>query len=206
MFEREDLPRHIQNRLRDDAPAVDVELFPPGFFAQPPREAAVLIPLLKQADGWHLVFIRRACNVNDRHSGEVAFPGGRVDAIDSNHEAAALREAAEEIGLAPENVTVLGRFGAYRTASNYRVTPVVGQVRRAFAPVPDPTEVERVFSIPLVWLADPGNLEQRSRRLPECDTEIPVLFFRPYQGEQVWGVTARLVQGFVARVIGRADR
>ncbi|MGF1547032.1 MAG: NUDIX hydrolase [Thiotrichales bacterium] len=206
MFEREDFPHHVRDCLRNPAPELDGEPFPPEFFATPPREAAVLMPLLRRDDGWHLVFIRRTCNVNDRHSGEVAFPGGRVDPIDRSHEAAALREAAEEIGLAPENVRVLGRFGAYRTASNFRVTPVVGQVRRDFEPVPEPSEVERVFSIPLGWFADPANQEQRLRRLPECDREIPVLFFRPYAGEQVWGVTARLVQGLVHRVIERAGR
>jgi 8-oxo-dGTP pyrophosphatase MutT (NUDIX family) len=158
------------------------------------------MPLLRRGGQWHLLFIRRAEHPGDRHSGQVAFPGGHVDATDASHERAALREAEEEIGLRPENVVLLGRLGVYHTVSNFAVTPVVGQIRDAFEPVPDPLEVERVFSVPLAWFANPGNLEQRPRRLPGTTVEIDVLYFRPYRGELVWGVTARLVSALVDRI------
>lgn len=195
------LPLLLSRRLAAGTAAPDAEPFPPGFFASPPRPAAVLVPLVRHPDGWHLLFIRRALHAGDRHSGEVAFPGGQVDTRDPSSEAAALREAEEEIGLAPDNVSVLGKLGAYRTVTNFRVTPVVGHILGPFTPRPDAREVSRVFSIPLGWLADPANLERRPRRLPGTETTIDVLYYRRFDGELLWGVTARLVAGFVTQII-----
>jgi len=199
----------LPDRLRDclaRPPAPTAEAFPEDFFDASPRPAAVLMPLMRRTDGWHLLFIRRAENQNDHHSGQVAFPGGRVERTDASHEAAALREAGEEIGLPPENVELLGRLGEYRSVSNFQITPVVGLVRAEFDPVPEAGEVARVFSIPLHWLANPDHLERRIRRVPEYDIEMDVLFYRPYDSEQVWGVTARLVESLVTRIIEREHR
>lgn len=199
ILHRKDLPDLIRDCLAEPVRA-SAEAFPEGFFKKPPKPAAVLMPLLREDDEWRLLFIRRAENDRDRHSGQVAFPGGRIEHIDPSDEAAALREADEEIGLPPERVNLLGRLGQYRTVSNFQVTPVVGEVVDPFDPVPDPSEVERVFSIPLDWLADPENLERRTRRLPDTDAEIDVLYYRPYDGELLWGVTARLVESFINRI------
>lgn len=187
----------LRRRLARSGFPVEDDLYPRDFFDAPPRPAAVLMPLLMQNDGWHLIFIRRARNHKDRHSGQVAFPGGHVETLDHSEEAAALREAEEEIGLSPGNVDLLGRMGSYRTISNFSVTPILGWVHSHFAPQPDPSEVEHVFSIPLRWLADPANLNRRSRALPGTDATIDVLYFRDYEGELLWGITARLVAALI---------
>ena len=196
-----DLPLRVHRSLATRPRAApEPEPFPAGFFGVPPRPAAVLLPLLRQDKQWHLLFIRRTEHAADRHSGQVAFPGGQVDPADASHEGTALREAEEESGLRPENVLLLGRLGVYHTVSNFAVTPVVAQIRNAFEPVPDPREVQRVFSIPLDWFANPVNLDRRARQLPGSDVWIDVLYFRPYRGELVWGVTARLVSALVDRI------
>lgn len=191
------LPEMLRRRLADSTLPVKDDLYPRDFFDAPPRPAAVLMPLLLRNDGWHLIFIRRAENHKDRHSGQVAFPGGQVEVLDTSEEAAALREAEEEIGLSPDNVDLLGRLSTYRTISNFAVTPILGRVHNHFSPQPDPSEVDHVFSIPLQWLADPINLERRSRILPGTDAAIDVLYFRDYEGELLWGITAHLVASLV---------
>ena len=91
------------------------------------RKAAVIIPLVREHDEWHILFIKRANNKRDRHSGQVAFPGGAMEASD-NHNAltTALRETFEEIGIASELIQPIQQLQAYITISNYKVMPVVG--------------------------------------------------------------------------------
>jgi 8-oxo-dGTP pyrophosphatase MutT (NUDIX family) len=160
------------------------------FLEGPPRPAAVLIPLLWENDGWQLLFTRRNADLPE-HSGQVAFPGGRADPGDTSPEQTALREAEEEIGIDPEDVRILGRLHDYLTITNYRVTPVVGVI-----PWPYPLrlaneEVSRAFTIPLDWLADPANHEERQRRLPSPHSPVFVIYFEPYDGEVLWGASAR---------------
>lgn len=93
----------------------------------PPKPAAVLLPLLWVEDGWNLLFTRRTTGLQE-HSGQVAFPGGRMDPDDCCVEETALREAQEEIGLAPKDVQLLGRLKETLTISNYLVTPLVGAI------------------------------------------------------------------------------
>lgn len=205
MFNDDNLPALISDRLTASRVQAHTEPFPADYFTRPAEPAAVLMPLIRKSDGWHLILIRRALDARDRHSGEVALPGGRVEPEDSGAEAAALREASEEIGLDVSNVALLGRLGGYRSVSNFRITPVVGHVLEAFDPLPDPREVARVFSIPLDWLADPGNLQRHTRRLDGTKVDIEVLNYRRYDGELLWGVTARLVEDFMNTLIGGAD-
>jgi 8-oxo-dGTP pyrophosphatase MutT (NUDIX family) len=171
---------------------------PPGLFDGPPKPAAVLAPLLQKEDGWHLLFIRRAASERDRHSGQVAFPGGRVELDDPSIEHAALREAHEEVGLHPDDVTLLGQLGSYHTITHYTVTPVVGLMPWPYSFTLQTDEVARVFTIPLEWLRDPKNYELRQRKpnpripMPEPKPDIPVVYFREYDGEVLWGATARM--------------
>jgi 8-oxo-dGTP pyrophosphatase MutT (NUDIX family) len=163
-----------------------------GIFSEPPRPAAVLIPFVKIENEWHILFTRRTNNLPE-HSGQVAFPGGRADQEDSSPEETALREAYEEIGLPPESVRILGRMKSFATITNYHVTPVVGLAPWPFSLRLARIEVSRVFTIPWTWLANPANYEIKERSLPVPGEPIPVIYFKPYDGEVLWGVSAYIV-------------
>ena len=161
------------------------------------RHASVLLPLYCQNGAWHLVFIRRAEHAHDRHSGEVGFPGGRREDWDPDCTATALREAQEEIGLAPDQVRVLGRLRPLYTASQFLVTPVVGEIPWPQALRPEPREVSRIFSIPLAWLAAPDHHRLRPYPAPGHPQARDVVFFDEYDGELLWGVTAHITLDFL---------
>lgn len=165
--------------------------YPPGFLVHPPRPAAVLIPLLRQDDAWHVLFIRRTANSDDPHGGQVAFPGGAADENDLNAEETALREAREELGLRSSDVRPLGRLMDFITITSYRVTPIVGVIPWPYPLRLEMKEVSRAFIIPLAWLADPQNREERPRDLPTPFKPINVIYFKPYDGETLWGASAR---------------
>jgi 8-oxo-dGTP pyrophosphatase MutT (NUDIX family) len=157
-----------------------------------PRPAAVLIPFLCSQNGWELLFIRRSLHPKDRHGGQVAFPGGRCDPEDPNAIKAALREAHEEVGLNPKDVRILGRLRDMLTITNYRVTPIVGSIPWPYSLTPQPDEVSRIFSIPLKWIADPGNRDVQKRKIQHQGKPIPVIHFKPYDDEILWGASARM--------------
>ncbi|MBN1668444.1 MAG: CoA pyrophosphatase [Anaerolineales bacterium] len=191
--------REIQLRLAQALdPQAEAECpYPADYFEQPPQPAAVLIPMIAQPDGWHLVLIRRSLQDQDRHSGQVAFPGGRCEAGDQNAEQAALREAQEEINLQPADARVLGRLKCFRTITNYLVTPFVATMPWPYPLRPQPSEVARIFSIPLGWLADRGNHQIRHRAIQLQSSPLPVIFFDDYDGEVLWGASARITMMFV---------
>ncbi|HLD94296.1 MAG TPA: CoA pyrophosphatase [Anaerolineales bacterium] len=161
-----------------------------------PKPAAVLIPLLRQGEEWQLLYILRARVEGDMHSAQVAFPGGRLDPGETSPQEAALREAREEIALDTTGVRLLGLLEDFITISNYRVTPVVGVIPWPTDLHPDPREVQRIFTIPLSWLADPSNWEQRERVAPNGQT-VKVVYFKQYEKELLWGVTARITLNFL---------
>lgn len=171
--------------------------FPQGFFKESPRPAAVLIPFTCIDKKWHLLFIRRTHNENDRHAGQVAFPGGRVDATDPDVYATALREADEEVGLHPADVEIIGRMQEFHSVTNYIVTPVVGVFPWPYTFQIDPMEVSRAFLIPLDWLADPDNRQVIKRHFPKSRA-WPIIYFDPYDGEALWGFTAQVVVQLLA--------
>jgi len=167
-------------------------VYPNGFFKSPARPASVLVPLFREGGEWHLLFIRRSEFEGDQHSGQVAFPGGKVDDIDLTARHAALREAEEEVGLIPEYVKILGEMADYRTISNYLVTPVVAEIDWPIKLELDTLEVSRAFSIPLNWLLDPNNHKASERKLDGYQSLIQVIHFQRYDGELLWGITAKL--------------
>jgi 8-oxo-dGTP pyrophosphatase MutT (NUDIX family) len=171
-------------------------------FCSEPRPAAVLLPMFRHLDAWHLLFIRRAEHESDRHSGQVAFPGGRQEAEDADLAATALREAQEEIGLDPHRVLLLGELRPLHTVSNYLVTPVVGEIPWPLDLTPDPIEVARVFSIPLTWLGDPAHRQVRTWPSPEHPEARDVVFYDEFDQELLWGVSARITVDFLACLDG----
>ena len=158
---------------------------------QKSQPAAVLIPMLRYEDEWQLLYILRAQVDGDMHSAQVAFPGGRLDPGETSAEQAALREACEEVGLDGTQIRLLGLLEDFVTISNYQVTPVVGVIRWPTQLTPDPREVQRAFIIPLAWLADAANREERERVAPDGQT-VKVVYFKQYDKELLWGVTARI--------------
>ena len=168
-----------------------------------PRPAAVLIPLFtlseidKKNHTWQVLLTRRTNDVAE-HQGQVAFPGGRSEAMDTSPEMTALREAHEEIGIDPSQVKILGKMNSLWTISNYMVTPVIGVIPWPFPLRLEAVEVSRVFSIPLAWLAQPEHHEIRYRAIPHPYSQVlnrefhPVIYFQPYAGELLWGVSAEI--------------
>ena len=164
------------------------------------RCAAVLILLVWWKEEWQLVFTRRTERV-EHHKGQVSFPGGGCEVGESTPEATALREAWEEIGLKPEDVRLLGRLNDYITITRYRVTPVVGVMAWPYQVQLEAAEVERIFTIPLAWLAERANWNEQPVTVDGMPRTFPVLKYHPYDGEVLWGATARMTQNFL-RVLG----
>ena len=133
------------------------------------RNAAVLIPLLRQADEWRVLYIRRSKNEKDRHSGQVAFPGGACDKSDTDAIDTALRETREEVGIRRDKIRIVGVLPDYETISYFRVTPVVGLLQWPCTMKLQESEVARAFTIPLDWLLDSSHYELRERRPSEHD-------------------------------------
>jgi len=154
--------------------------------------AAVLVPLVWHDNEWHLLYTRRTDKV-ESHKGQVSFPGGACDEGEITPEQTALREAEEEIGINPNDVKVLGRLAHLITITYFRVTPVVGVVKWPTVFRVGENEVARVFTIPLGWLANPSNRWQFER----SDLRRALIAYHPYDGELLWGATARITLDFL---------
>lgn len=152
------------------------------------RPASVLLPIFCTEGEWHLLLTRRTDRVND-HKGQVSFPGGASEVNDTSPEITALREAYEEIGINPDDVTILGRLPVLPTVSNYLVTPIIGRIPWPYEFKLSSEEVERIFPVPLSWLSNPAHFEERP--YARSDGSIhPVIFFKAYDGEVLWGISA----------------
>ena len=158
--------------------------------------AAVLVPLIWHENEWHLLYTRRTDRV-ESHKGQVSFPGGACDEGETTPEQTALREAQEEIGLDPQDVKVLGRMANLITITYFRVTPVVGVIKWPAVFRVGEHEVARIFTIPLGWLANPSNRWQFDRP----GTDLSLIAYHPYDGELLWGATARMTVDFL-KVLG----
>jgi len=149
----------------------------------------VLVPLVHRDDGLTVLFTERSLDLPD-HPGQISFPGGRIEPGDADAPVAALREAEEEVGLARERVTLLGRLAEYETVTGYRVTPVVGWVEPPFELKPDPIEVADVFEVPLAFLLDRENQKRHFRMIGELRRDY---FAIPYGARYIWGATAAML-------------
>jgi len=163
------------------------------------RTASVLVPLIKTAGQWHILYIRRSTDDRDRHSGQVAFPGGASEKTDNSATDTALRETEEEIGLTSDRIKIIAELGDYYTISHYRVTPVVGIVQWPSNLRLETSEVARAFLIPLNWLKDEANYTQRARTNmdPQSAKRHPVIVYNEFDGETLWGATARMTMNFI---------
>ncbi len=154
--------------------------------------AAVLLALIERPQGLHVLLTRRTEHLRD-HAGQISFPGGRIEPEDGSAEAAALREAHEEVGLPPTSVEVIGRLPTYTIRTGYLVHPVVGMVQPPLQLVPDPFEVAEIFEVPLAFFLDPANhqfkiMQYEGRQYP--------VYAMPYKHYYIWGATAAILREF----------
>lgn len=152
-----------------------------------PRRAAVLVALIDDGGPLRLLLTRRTETL-PTHRGQVAFPGGGIDARDDDATAAALREAHEEVGLGPEHVEVLGPLDDFPTIRGAQiVTPIVGRVTRLPPLVPAAGEVARIFEVPIDALRETARW--RTEHFQDGGQRWPVFFF-DWDGEVLWGLSA----------------
>ncbi|MFN5999634.1 MAG: CoA pyrophosphatase [Paracoccaceae bacterium] len=163
---------------------------------KPLRPAAVLVPVWLRPEGAGLILTKRSSHLK-HHPGQIAFPGGKVDATDAGPMAAALREAQEEIGLPPDRVEILGALPVHETVTGFAVTPFVGLVRGAFDPTPEAGEVEEVFSVPLSHVLTPARFAIERRQWMGVWRRYYAVPYGPYY---IWGATARILRGLADRV------
>ena len=150
--------------------------------------AAVLVPIVLHANGPTVLFTKRTEKLKN-HAGQISFPGGRME-LDETPEQAALRETNEEVGIATNLVTPVGRLAQYVTISRYRVTPVVGLLNPGFELVLQEDEVAEAFEVPLTFLLDRRNFTDKVYNLPERRT---VTYALNWQGKIIWGATAGML-------------
>jgi len=175
---------HLNTHMKDDV------------IANAGKDAAVLIGLI-EIDGEVNVILTMRTKALNNHSGQIAFPGGRIDADDASPEAAALREAWEEIGLDINEVEIVGRLPDYFTGSGYRVAPIVGFVRAGADFEINRQEVEYMFHVPLSFLMDVRNHHVASRQFRGNERHY---YEMPYGDHYIWGVTAGMLRVLHDRV------
>jgi 8-oxo-dGTP pyrophosphatase MutT (NUDIX family) len=151
--------------------------------------AAVLVPIIARPEGFTVLFTRRTEQLKS-HSGQISFPGGRAEPADPSPRHTALREAQEEIGLAPARVEVLGQLAEYNTRTGFRVTPVIGLIQPPLELAPDAREVDEVFEVPLAFLLDPANHRRESRQI---GARMASYYVIEHQGRTIWGATAGML-------------
>lgn len=180
-------------------PRGDHSIDPDGAAIIPPRphrHAAVLVPIVLRPEGPTLVLTQRATGLRD-HSGQIALPGGKIDPADPDAAAAALREAQEEIALAPEEVRVLGYLDPYLSGTGFLVTPVIAHASPLAPFRPNPAEVAEVFEVPLDFLMD---RERYFLRCREWQGRVRWFYALHFGERLIWGVTAGILNNLRERL------
>ncbi|MDE2585827.1 MAG: CoA pyrophosphatase [Betaproteobacteria bacterium] len=187
--------QRIRNCLAQEPEAVPA-IHEDGLGDEPLTPAAVLFPIVLRPEQPTVLLTQRTSHLRD-HGGQVSFPGGRVEDADTSPVHTALRETEEEVGMAPEQVEVVGFLPEYRTSTGFRITPVVGFVQPPFVLRPDPFEVAEVFEVPLAFLLDAANHQRHSR---EWRGRQRHFFAMPYGDYFIWGATAGMIVSLVRRL------
>jgi 8-oxo-dGTP pyrophosphatase MutT (NUDIX family) len=179
----------FRQAIRDDrqlSPVIQPGMTQPSMAL---RAAAVLVPLVDHRAGMTVLLTQRTAHLK-AHAGQISFPGGRIEAADSDAIAAALRETEEEVGLPRDRVDVIGRLDNYVTGTGFEITPIVGFVDPPYPLAIDPYEVAEAFEVPLSYILDRRN-HQRVER--ESGSRRRSFFVLPYQGRNIWGATAGIL-------------
>lgn len=159
------------------------------------RLAAVLVPIIEHEAEPTVLLTRRADHLNS-HSGQVAFPGGKVEPDETPVEGA-LREAEEEVGLDRSFVDVAGFLNPYETGTGFRILPVISFVRPGFSLTAEPGEVAEIFEVPLGFLM---NVDNHERHSVFWRGKRRAYYAMPYQGHYIWGATAGMIRNLHDRL------
>jgi 8-oxo-dGTP pyrophosphatase MutT (NUDIX family) len=162
--------------------------------------AAVLVPIIMEREP-RILLTRRAEHLRS-HGGQVSFPGGRIDPEDESPEAAALREAWEEVALDPRAVELIGRLPLHETGTGFVVTPVVGLVTPGVVLRPAADEVAAILSLPLGLLLDPSQPSRSRVKLKGGDWRD--MWVWPHEDHHIWGATAAILVSLARRLRGGA--
>jgi 8-oxo-dGTP pyrophosphatase MutT (NUDIX family) len=161
-------------------------------------DAAVLIPVVAYEPEARVILTVRTGHLS-AHAGQIALPGGKVEAGDADPVAAALREAGEEIGLDRGAVTVIGTLNPYLSRTGYRIVPVLARVEPGTRLDPNRDEVADVFEVPLGFLMTPANHKRGTRAYKGHERYF---YEMPFEGRYIWGVTAGIIHGLYEQVYG----
>ncbi len=176
------------------APRGDHDLNPDLYDpASPLRDAAVLVPIVNRGAEVTVMLTRRSKDLPD-HPGQISFPGGRIDPGDDGPEAAALREAQEEVGLSRESVRLVGRLDSYVVRTGYCVIPVIGLVTPPLILQAEAGEVDEIFEVPLTFFLDPANRQTHSRVF---HGKTRYFYAYPFGDYFIWGATAGMLSNLV---------
>lgn len=159
------------------------------------RPAAVLLPLIPQAEEDYILFTLRSQKLRN-HRGQISFPGGKKDTSDESLEYTALRETHEEIGVHAEHINVLGALPSFPTHTGFYVYPFVGRLSWPLALIPEAAEIDEVFQVPVKHLRNPDIYHMEWRKVNGED--YPVHFYQ-YKHYTIWGITAQILHGFLSR-------
>jgi 8-oxo-dGTP pyrophosphatase MutT (NUDIX family) len=159
------------------------------------KPAAVLVPIVDRREPTVLLTLRTAKLAS--HAGQVAFPGGKIDAADESPVAAALREAREETGLAPALIEPIGYLDLYLTFSGFRILPTVARVAPEFTLALNPREVTETFEVPLEFLMTPANHQRKTRDWNGLARDYYAI---PFESRYIWGITAGILRNLYERV------
>jgi 8-oxo-dGTP pyrophosphatase MutT (NUDIX family) len=162
---------------------------------RPIRPAAVLIPIVDHAEPTVLL-TQRAAHLND-HAGQISFPGGKIDATDASPLDAALREADEEIGLAPDFIDPIGYLDLYATGFGFRILPTLARIKPGFQLRINETEVDDAFEVPLGFLMNPANHQLHAKEFRGMERSY---YAMPFAERYIWGATAGILRVLYERI------
>lgn len=191
--------RVFDNRL--EAPRSDFELNPTmraELAHVPIRPAAVLVGIVLRPEEPTVLLTQRNEHL-PTHSGQISFPGGKVDACDATPLDAALREAEEEVGLDRRHVEIVGFLDTYQTGTGFRIMPAVGLLTPPFELTVNVGEVKDAFEVPLSFLMDARNHQKKSG---EWRGRIRHFYAMPYGERYIWGATAGIIRNLHERLVG----